>query len=166
MAFYQLQQRRSGTRVVAWPGFYGRGDGDESRENHALSYTLPAREIKHKPNCVFFFINEYVLCVFRCRQNWRRGFGSGRLRVTWGTVNDGVRCSLKAARSLRYPSWTNPAPKSSRPQRQTPSRPATSRLSEERWTAQVFTSRVTTPAWYLDNVSNEWLNSRTRLMNV
>lgn len=83
-----------------------------------------------------------LMCVFRCRQNWRRDFGSGRRRVTWALVNDGVHCSLKAARSLRYPSWTNPAPKISRPQRHTPSRPATSLQFEDGSTALAFMSRV------------------------
>lgn len=83
-----------------------------------------------------------LMCAFRCRQNWRRGFGSGRLRATWATVSDGVRCSLKAARSLRYPSWTNPAPKISRPRKHTPSQPATSPRSEGHPTALLLTCLV------------------------
>lgn len=68
--------------------------------------------------------------IFRCRLNWKSDFGSGRPRVTWATVNDGVRCSTKAARSHRYLFWTNPVPKSSRTPNHMPLRPITCLQSE------------------------------------
>lgn len=75
-----------------------------------------------------------LMCVLRCRRSWRRGSGSGRLKVTWATVSDGARCSQRAARSLRYPCWTNPAPKISRRPRRRLSPPAMSQRCEAQHT--------------------------------
>lgn len=94
-----------------------------------LAHKITKNKKKTQTKIIFVWIWNWT-CNFRCRPSWRRGFGSGRLRVTWATANGGVRCSLKAAQSLRYLSWINPVWRSSLPWRLKPWRPATCPLSD------------------------------------